>query len=95
MENGLRETALLIYVTIGYLRCCCVLRNYSSVSVSSTPNESDRADDHDDDGEEESCWDGSSDLGTRTSHQLATESKKISRKRKFLRTKSSSEIKWQ
>ena len=92
MENG--ETALLIYVTIGYLRCCCELRNYLSVSVSSTPNESERADDHDD-GEEESCWDGSSDLGTRTSHQLVTESKKISRKRKFLRTKSSSEIKWQ
>ena len=73
----------------------CIKKLFKCLCLCSTPNESERADDHDNDGEEESCWDGSSDLGARTSHQLATESKKISIKRKFLRTKSSSEIKWQ
>ena len=48
----------------------------SSEIVNSAQNESDRSDDVDDDGEEESGWNGNNGLGTSTLTQSTTESEK-------------------
>ena len=54
-----------------------------------------RSDDVDDDGEEESGWNGNNDLGTSTLTQSATESKKKDLEKGIFQNKSSSETNWQ